>query len=192
MKQVYFATRNQGKIDSLGLVFSQYEVEIIQVPLDVPEPRSDSLDDIATQKVLSAYRHIQKPCIAVDAGCFVDSLDGFPGPYVNYALRTIGIEGILKLVEGKSREASLRSSLAYFDGAEETPLCFSSEIEGVLSPTPRGEWKDYFWSKLFHVFIPKGKTITLAEMSRGEYEEWRSQTSKDSFSAKFASWYAQK
>ncbi|MEK6921631.1 MAG: non-canonical purine NTP pyrophosphatase [Nanoarchaeota archaeon] len=193
MKQIHFATKNPGKVHSLQLVLSEYDLEIIQVPLEMPEPRSDFLDEIARTKVLAAYAAIQKPCIAVDAGCFVDSLHGFPGSYVNYVLRTIGIDGILRLVEGKPREASLKSALAYYDGTEEVPRCFSSGIEGTLSLTARGEERDYHWSRLFKIFIPRGREKTLAEMSPEEYQAWRHETSREnSFARDFGQWYAQR
>ncbi len=191
MKHIHFATQNAGKVHSLQLVLLEYGIEIIQVPLEMSEPRYDSLDDIARHKVLSAYKNIQKPCIAVDAGCFVDSLQGFPGPYVNYVLRTIGLDGILRLVEGKTREASLRSTLAYFDGVDSP--CFSSGIDGTLSLNPRGEEKDYHWSRLFQIFIPNGENKTLAEMSLAEYTAWRLETSRGNSSTReFGQWYSQK
>lgn len=191
MKQVHFATKNAGKVHSLQLVLSEYDIEVIQVPLEMPEPRYDSLDEIARDKVLAAYAAIQKPCIAVDAGCFVDSLHGFPGPYVNYVLGTIGINGILKLVEGRPREARLRSTLAYFDGSDSQ--CFSSEINGTLSFSARGEERDYHWSKLFQIFIPHGRNKTLAEMSLDEYNAWRLEISRDNSSTRdFGQWYSQK
>lgn len=193
MKQVHFATKNAGKVHSLQLVLSEYDIEVIQVPLEMPEPRYDSLDEIARDKVLAAYAAIQKPCIAVDAGCFVDSLHGFPGPYVNYVLRTIGIDGILRLAEGRPREARLRNTLAYFAETEETPQCFSSGVEGTISLTPRGEEREYHWSRLFQIFIPHGRNKTLAEMSLDEYNAWRLEISRDNSSTRdFGQWYSQK
>lgn len=107
MKQIYFATKNRGKVNSVSSALSKYGIEVVQVALDIPEPRSDDLREIAKEKVLFAYEQIQKPCIALDAGFYVHSLNGFPKAFVNFALETIGIEGILRLVEGKPRHASL-------------------------------------------------------------------------------------
>jgi len=62
----------------------------------------------------------------------------------------------------------------------------------LLSNFPRGEMRDYCWSKLFLVFIPKDANKTLAEMTFDEYQEWRNQRNKDSFATKFAEWISQK
>jgi len=67
----------------------------------LPEPRSDDLREIAKEKVLFAYKKIRKPCIVLDFGFYIHSLNGFPKAFVNFVLETIGIEDILKLVDGK-------------------------------------------------------------------------------------------
>lgn len=48
---------------------------------------------------------------------FIHELNGFPRAYVNHALDTIGIEGILKLMKGvANRYCEFRSCLAFYDG----------------------------------------------------------------------------
>ena len=37
--------------------------------------------------------------MAMDADFCIDALNGFPKAFVNFALDTIGVEGILKLME---------------------------------------------------------------------------------------------
>jgi len=100
MNQVYFATTNKGKVNSVSNTLSQSGIEVVHYPLELPEPRSDDLREIAKEKVLFAYKKIGKPCIVLDSGFYVHSLNGFPKKFVNFVLETIGIEGILKLVNG--------------------------------------------------------------------------------------------
>ena len=47
---------------------------------------------------MEAYRLVNKPCIALDCGFWIDELNGFPRAFVNFALNTIGIDGMLKLM----------------------------------------------------------------------------------------------
>jgi len=188
MKQVYFATTNKGKVASLQSVLSRYDIEVIHTPLTLPEPRTDDLRKIATQKVLAAYEELKKPVIAQDSGFYIQSLNGFPRAFVNFALETVGIEGILKLAEGKPRECEFQNALAYYDGAREQPVLFESSIEGILSDLPRGELREYAWSSLFLIFIPKGETRTLAELSEEEYEELRKEIHKDTYATRFGEW----
>ena len=188
MNQIYFATTNKGKVNSVSNALSKYGIEVVHYPLELPEPRSDNLREIAKQKVLFAYEKIGKPCVALDSGFYVHSLNGFPKAFVNFALETIGIEGILKLVDGKPRDCEFRNCLAYLDETLSEPAYFESNVDGLLSDFPRGEMRDYYWSKLFLVFVPRSANKTLAEMTFDEYQEWRNQRYKDSFATKFAEW----
>jgi XTP/dITP diphosphohydrolase len=192
MKQIYFATKNRGKVNSVRNALSRYGIEIVQIPLDMPEPRSDDLQEIAREKVLFAYEQIQKPCIALDAGFYIDSLNGFPKTFVNLALETIGIDGILKLVEGKPKTCEFRNCLAYMDENLSEPVYFESRVSGELSENPRGVIEDYAWSELFLIFIPEGTNKTLAEMTFDEYQAWRAQRYQDSFATKFAQWISRR
>ena len=192
MNQIYFATTNKGKVNSVSTALSKHGIEVIHYPLELPEPRSDDLREIVREKVLFAYGKIRRPCIALDSGFYVNSLNGFPKAYVNFALGTIGIDGILKLVDGKPRDCEFRNCLAYLDATLSEPVYFESNVEGLLSDFPRGEMQDYYWSELFLVFIPKGASKTLAEMTFEEYQEWRNQRYKDSFATKFAEWISQR
>ncbi len=105
--KIYFATKNIGKFNSLKNILSKYGIKLTQVPLDLPEPRSDNLQKIVKEKILFAYEKIKNPCIALDGGFFIPSLNGFPKTYVNFVLNTIGMKGILKLVEGKERKCEI-------------------------------------------------------------------------------------
>lgn len=190
MKKIYFATKNKGKVRSVSTGLSKYGIEVIHKNIELPEPRTDNLREIAIQKVMAAYKKLRKPVIAQDSGFYVHSLNGFPKSFVNFVLETIGIEGILKLIEDKPRECKFRSCLAYYDKDLKEPVLFESDVKGVLVKSPRGEIRDYFWSDLFLVFVPDGETKTLAEMTWEEYEEWRKKRLlKHSFITKFAKWF---
>ena len=189
MRQIYFATTNKGKVNSLRNALSKYGIELVHHHLELPEPRSDDLKEIAREKVLFAYKNIGRPCIALDSGFYIHSLNGFPRAFVNFTLGTIGLDGILRLVEGKQRDCEFRNCLAYVDENTLEPIYFESNVEGLLSDSPRGEKQDYHWSELFLVFIPRNKDKTLAEMTYEEYQEWRNQRYEGSFATKFADWF---
>ena len=189
MREINFATTNKGKVNSLKSILINYDIEVIQANLELPEPRTYDLQEIARQKVMFAYQQIGKPCVALDSGFYIDSLNGFPKTFVNFALETIGLEGILTLVDGKQRNCEFRNCLAYYDRILSEPLYFISNVPGTLSMNQKGEPRDYYWSDLFFVFIPEGKNVTLAEMSPEKYREWRQERYKDSFATKFAEWY---
>ncbi|MFB6075795.1 MAG: non-canonical purine NTP pyrophosphatase [Candidatus Aenigmatarchaeota archaeon] len=188
MKEIYFATSNEGKVKTLKKSFSDFDIDIVHEPFDFDEPRSENLRRIAKQKVLDAYREIHNPTLAQDAGFYINSLNGFPKTLVNHSLETIGMEGILKLLEGKDRKCEFKNCLAYFQKDFEEPKYFESTVKGSISAEKRGKIPDYAWSKLFLIFIPEGREKTLAEMSRREFKDWRSERRKHSFTTKSAEW----
>ncbi len=186
--QLYFATKNLGKVASVGRILSNYGIEIVQVPLELPEPRSDDLHIITKDKVIFAYKQLQNPCITQDSGFYIPALKGFPKAFVNFTLETIGLEGILKLAEGKPKGCEFRNCLAYLDGSISEPKYFESITRGNLANTPRGELKEHQWSELWLIFIPQDQNKTIAEMTDEEYSAWRALRDKESFAAKFAEW----
>ena len=190
MREIHFATTNKGKVHSLSAILSNYNIDVVQESLEMPEPRTDNLEEIAKQKVMFAYQQIGKPCVALDAGFYIHSLNGFPKTFVNFALETIGIEGLLNLVDGKQRNCEFRNCLAYLDETLSDPIFFTSNVPGSLATDPRGISRDYYWSDLFFIFVIEGRDVTLAEMSPETYQEWRLGRYKDSFATKFAEWYS--
>ncbi len=129
--------KNKGKVESLKNVLSQYGIEVIQVPLDLPELQTDNLHEIAKEKVLFAYKKIKKPVIALDSGFYIYSLNDFPKTFVNFVLETIGIDGILKLVKNKNRKCEFRNCLAYYNGKIKKPIYFESIVKRRLSQNQR-------------------------------------------------------
>lgn len=191
MNRIYFATTNKSKFNSVSKLLSQYKIAAIHFPLELPEPQSDDLRKIAGEKILYAYEKIKKPCIALDSGFYIHSLNGFPKTFAKFVIETLGVNGIIKLVEEKPRKCEFRNCLAYMDETLSEPAYFESKIEGRLSNSPIGEMQDYYWSRLSLIFIPKNEKKTLAEMTFDEYQNWRNRKYKK-FAAKFAEFISQR
>ena len=114
-KEIIFVTHNTGKIKSAEKYFKNLKFNTFNYELD--EPRSDDIKEIATAKVKQAYEIVKRPCIALDTDFRIDELNGFPRAFVNFSLETVGIQGILKLMEDKSnRKCAFNEYLAYHDG----------------------------------------------------------------------------
>ena len=99
MNEIVFVTHNKGKIAEAQKVLKNIKLEIFEHELE--EPRSEDVKYISKCKVMEAYKIVKKPCISMDAGFWIDELNGFPKAFVNFSLETVGINGILKLMEGK-------------------------------------------------------------------------------------------
>ncbi len=183
--KIIFVTSNEGKVATAKKFLKK--VELVKHNAEFIEPRGDDIKEISYQKVLQAHRMVSAPCIAEDSGFFVDALNGFPGSYVNHVLNTIGISGILKLMEGASdRSCVFKSCLAYYDGEE--LRYFESESRGKLSEEIRGENVNKQWSELWKIFIPDAFDITFSEFTEADFEIYY-KTKKLSSIQQFAEWY---
>ena len=168
MKEIVFVTHNKGKAKSAEKYFKNLKITTYNYELN--EPRSDDIKLIATAKVKEAYEIVKKPCMAMDADFYIDALNGFPKAFVNFALDTIGVDGILKLMEDKdNRKCCFRQCLAYYDGKD--IRYFYGENKGTLAREKRGFDNEEKWSDLWYIFIPKNCLKTLSEMSKEELEE---------------------
>ncbi|HIQ55351.1 MAG TPA: XTP/dITP diphosphatase [Pyrodictium sp.] len=157
--RVYFATSNVHKIEEARQVAREYGVELVPTQAPKIELQSDSLRDVAVFAAVLAYQHVRAPVIVEDAGLFVVALKGFPGPYSNYVYKTIGVNGLLKLMEGiEDRRAYFLSvvAFAYSEGVK----VFYGRVDGEIAHEIRGS-KGFGFDP---IFIPSGSTRTFAEM----------------------------
>jgi inosine/xanthosine triphosphate pyrophosphatase family protein len=110
---------------------------------------------------------------------------------VNFALKTVEVEGILRLAETTDRVCEFRHSLAYDGGGNGMPIAFSDIVRGTIAPSMCGVFDPtYHWSKLVTIFIPDGETTTLGEMSFDEYQYWSEHhDSGNRYYDHFLNWY---
>ena len=167
MKTIIFATANPGKLRQAQDIIRSARIQGCSIDFD--EPRSDDLHIIARAKLHQAMRITDAPCFVLDSGFYIDALNGFPGSYVNYALGTIGVPGLLRLMQGQAnRRCAFRQCLGYCDGAQEH--YFTAENTGTLATETRGADSARQWSALWHIFIPEGATITLSEFTQEQLD----------------------
>ena len=170
MEEIVFVTHNKGKIESAKKALKNVNFKVFEY--DLEEPRSDDIKEIATAKVKEAFEIVKKPCIALDTDFRIEELNGFPRAFVNFSLDTIGINGILRLMEGKeNRKCAFNECLAYHDGKD--IHYFYGKHPGNLSEKTRGLDRAEKWSDLWYISKPKGFDKTLAEMDSEERENRR-------------------
>ncbi len=166
--QLSYATTNQGKVKSLELALSPFSIPVVQAQIDLEEPRSDSVYRIARSKLLQAREVVQGPLVVLDAAFCIKALNDFPNTFIHHALSTIGVEGLLRLTEGKDRSCEFVHAIAYADQYMTAGAMFFFYTErGKVADVPRsgGSFK---WSELWKIFIPEGSDKTLAEFTEDE------------------------
>jgi XTP/dITP diphosphohydrolase len=157
--KVTFVTSNEHKAkEAAGILKGLVDVE--HVSLECPEVRDESVAVVARGKAEYAYATLGRPVICDDTGFFVSALNGFPGSCAAYVQKTIGNDGILKLLsESSDRSAWFETGIAYADafGIQ----VFLGRIDGTVVE-PRGGG-GFGYDPIFAI---NGKT--LAEMSAEE------------------------
>ena len=157
-----FITSNPGKVEEAKRYFEPLGVEIYQLKMEYPEIQADTLEEVARFGVEWLGKRLDVPFFLDDSGLFIDALNGFPGVYSAYVYRTLGIDGILKLMKGvKNRNAHFRSVIAYWDG--EVHL-FTGRVDGEIINEKRGS-RGFGFDP---IFVPEGFTRTFAEMTTEE------------------------
>lgn len=95
-----------------------------------------------------------------DSGLFVHALGGFPGVYSSYVLRTIGMNGILRLLDGREdRTAHFECCIGASIGGRRFTVSGSSQ--GSIAAAPSGKGGFGFDP----IFVPSGYDRTFAEIS---------------------------
>ena len=188
MDEIVFVTHNKGKIAAASNQLKGVNFKVFNY--DLEEPRSDDIKYISKYKVEEAYKLVNKPCISLDCGFWIDALNGFPRAFVNFSLDTVGIDGILKLMEGKeNRKCRFTECLSYYDGIELHQ--FMGNHEGTLAKEILGNDTDKKWSDLWYIYIPSGYEKTLAQMTDEERANRKKYDSTDSM-REFSKWYSKR
>lgn len=179
--KISFITSNKHKFQEASLELQKYGIRLELVSTNKIEIQSTNLRDVVFFSILSIYPNIEKPFVIEDAGLFIKSLKWFPGPFSNYVFKTLGCQGILKLMRDiRDRYAKFISIVGYAD--EKHIVLFEGMIEGKIAYETRGS-KGFGFDP---IFIPKGSSRTFAEM---DIEEKNMFSHRAKAFRKFAIWF---
>lgn len=152
---IYFVTSNNGKFVEAQAIFR----DLVQKNIVYTEIQADTLEEVVAFGMQEVMDRLKGPALIEDAGLFIDGLKGFPGVYSAYVQKTIGNNGILKLMEGMDdRHASFKSVVGYAEPGTQ-PQIFKGELEGSIGFKPRGT-KGFGYDPIFYI----GKT-SLSDMN---------------------------
>lgn len=180
---VLFATSNRGKLDEARAILAPFGISVEQFDGKGIEIQADTTNMVAEYSSRGAAKAAGRAVLVEDAGLFVESLGGFPGPYSAYAFKTIGAAGVIALLGSRSsrRQATFVSSLAYCEPDGE-PTPFEGSVRGEIAERPRGK-KGFGFDP---IFVPRGGTKTFGELT---VEEKCSVSHRANSMKKFAKWH---
>jgi XTP/dITP diphosphohydrolase len=162
-----FVTTNEHKRREVQEILG---VALERADLDLPEIQAIDPAEVAAEKARAAREALGRPDLPVlveDSGLMVDAWDGFPGALTKWLMRSVGNEGLLRMLdsgEDRSARAVCVVALAEADGNVHT---FRGEVLGVVAQRPRGAGGFGYDA----VFVPEWSSMTYAEMGEGKNED---------------------
>lgn len=132
-KNIPLVTSNPAKYTLFQPIFERLRVELVTPPQSCYEIQSDDWVEIIKEKARVTARSLGRPCIVDDAGLLLDAYPGFPGPYTKSVIRSLGSDGLVRLLNNQPPSGRLVANLACSDGVE----CFRwmGSVQGSLVPS---------------------------------------------------------
>ncbi len=181
---IFLATSNIHKFNEARQVLSKFKIATAMLKkIEAPEIQDDNIENVAKASAIDAVRKCNLPIVVEDAGLFTEALRGFPGPYSSYVYKTIGNDGVLKLMANVvNRNASFKSTIAFLSPTIGKPSCFNGEVKGQIAEEKHGSQGFGFDP----IFKPFNFSKTFAEMTA---EEKNRHSHRAHAFRKFAEWY---
>lgn len=163
--RIRFVTGNPGKVRDARAVLEPLGIHVAHGRAPTQEIQADRLDAIARHKARQLMDRVPLPYFLEDAGLFVRALDGFPGPYSAHAYRTLGCDGLLRLLARPrtDRRARFEAVVAFVDASRRLRL-FRGTCDGRIATRARGDHGFGFDP----IFVPDGQRRTFAQLSPDE------------------------
>jgi XTP/dITP diphosphohydrolase len=181
VKSIIFASSNRYKYREVKSLLSKFDTDVQFVEKNLNELQADSMEVIALNKSHHAFLEILKPLIVEDDGLFIDELNGFPGQYSAFVLKTIGNTGIIKLLRNTNRRSALFKSVIAFNNGNSS-LTFSGVTRGTIARNAtKGGWG------YDPIFIPENSEMTYGILEiKGRKESW---SHRATALKKFGEWF---
>jgi len=139
-----------------------YEIEHIKTTY--PEMQTDTLEATIVPGLNWLMERYNRPLFIDDSGLFIDALKGFPGVYSSYVFKTVGCDGILRLMEGvKDRSARFECCIGFM-APDKEPHMSKGLARGSISEKKAGTGGFGYDP----VFVPDGDARTYAEIEISE------------------------
>ena len=181
-KIVWFLTGNTNKFLEARSILTPFGIRVRHLRISKVEIQNPRLENIARFALKEALKVQRRPIVVEDSGLFIESVGGFPGPYSSFVYKTVGLEGILKVLDNhRDRKAYFQSTVAY-GSPWISPRVFSGRVKGRIARTILGSSGFGFDP----IFIPNGYNTTFGQTSQ-EFKNAKSHRARAFHS--FASWF---
>lgn len=163
--KILFVTTNKHKFKEASAVLQNFSVELEQLDQEYEENHDSSLEEIVRSAAKKLADELNQPVVIEDTGLFFEAYNNFPGALPKFVFNSLGYEGILKLLEGKNRNASFKTIVGFCRPEQESVL-FEGIMKGKIILEVKNIDKDVMPYDRF--FVPEGKDKTVSEMTLEE------------------------
>jgi len=160
MRSLYFVTTNDNKFRFFSSCFTVKGWSLVQKKVKIPEIQAYSTRIIAARSAEFAADQLNLPVVKEDVGLFIESLGGFPGPFLKQIEKWLSIDDFQKLLANNDRNpAYWEYSVAFALPGKEAKV-FTTKHQGTMAYKAKGI-SGCISDKLF---VPKNERRTIAEM----------------------------
>ncbi len=162
---IKYVTSNRKKFEEAAHIFSNSSFTLEHFPMELTEVQGES-KEIITYKAKQALDIVQSPLIVEDVSFCCKAIGDLPGPYVKYFLKSLGEEGIYRLISNyQDHTAQAICIVAYIEPGSE-PQLFEGIRKGKVVP-PKGSTThgNVSWNRIFQ---QDGFSCTYGELSMQE------------------------
>jgi XTP/dITP diphosphohydrolase len=159
-RRITVVTTNPGKAKEFRSALRGLPLDLHLLDRPYHEIQADTLEEVASFGVQEVARALRGDFMLEDSGLFIDTANGFPGVYSAYVMKTVGVEGVLRLMRGAGDRRARFASVVGLSFGGETHL-FRGECQGTISRTARGH-RGFGFDP---IFVPRGERRTFGEMT---------------------------
>ena len=169
MVKAYFVTSNLHKLNEVREILAPYGIDVERFDVNKVEIQSFDVSDVVRYAAEILKQCVKKrPLLLEDSGLYIEALRGFPGAFSRHVYETIGLRGILKLLDSvKNRKAYFKTAVACICPSgpyEDQVIIKEGIVRGNIAEEVRGGQGFGFDP----IFIPEGHNKTFGEMSDEE------------------------
>jgi len=157
--ELTFITGSKGKFSEALSIFPHLK----QLDVNLPELQHTDAREVIKYKLLEAKKHGLDEFIVEDTSVCLTSLNGLPGPFIKWFLKTIGVEGIAEIAHLKGDTEAQAITIIGYMSKDGSIHYFEGVVEGNIV-NPRGTY-GFGWDPIFQ---PKRETRTFGEMTPEE------------------------
>lgn len=152
MNRLYFVTGNKNKFEEAKHIIPELE----QLDIDLTEIQTLDPKELIKHKLIEAQKNHSGALVVEDQYMDIKCLNGLPGTFIKWFLKTLDVGGIADLVHKyEDHRVTVSVILGYSDGEGKIEF-FEGSVDGNIVQ-PRGT-NGFGWDPIFEI-QPLGKTF---------------------------------